>query len=74
MPPSVRAAIRRRIDRLAPECRWYSEAAAIVDVGISSRVVAAVIDQSVLVGADVVDEAIGAGLVEQAVTELRQWN
>ena len=68
IPPSVRDAIARRMDRLSPRCRHQLRAASIVGRQFSVAVVAAVIGQPVLECLDPLDEAVAAGFVEPSAT------
>jgi DNA-binding NarL/FixJ family response regulator len=68
VPDTVRGAIRRRMDRLSPQCRHQLRVAAIVGREFSVAVVAAIIGRPVLACLDALEDAVAAGLVEPAAT------
>jgi DNA-binding CsgD family transcriptional regulator len=68
IPTTIVEAIRRRMDRLSPQCRHQLRAAAIVGREFSVALVAAVIGRPVLRCLEPLEEAVAAGLVEPAET------
>jgi len=68
VPETVRGAIRRRMDRLSPQCRHQLRVAAIVGREFSVAVVAAIIGRPVLTCLDALEDAVAAGLVEPVAT------
>lgn len=70
--PTVRALIRRRVERLAGDRRGVLHAAAILGHEFSVAVVAAMVRASALVCLEALDEAGAAGLVEPSEAPGRQ--
>jgi DNA-binding CsgD family transcriptional regulator/tetratricopeptide (TPR) repeat protein len=66
VPQGVRAAIRRRLDRLPPPCRELLRAASVIGQQFPVGVLAAMVGAPAVVCLGVLDEAAAAGLVEPA--------